>query len=62
MLKIYNFWVLDISNRWIWHYAKGIFSNQEDTYETLRESLKKHLIDIDVSLIGCVALFTGVKA
>lgn len=41
---------------------KGIFSNQEDFYEVLVEILNQHLVDVDVSIMGCVALFKGVKA
>jgi 2-polyprenyl-3-methyl-5-hydroxy-6-metoxy-1,4-benzoquinol methylase len=40
---------------------RGIFSNQEDTSEALLNALGKHLIDIDISIVGCVALFKGVK-
>ena len=38
---------------------KGIFSNQEDFHKELSQALNKHLIDVDVSIIGCVALFKG---
>lgn len=41
---------------------KGIFSNQQDTLKTLQSSLKKHLIEVDVSVIGCVALFKGKRS
>lgn len=40
---------------------KGIFSNQEDSHEALLQVLNKHLIDVNVSIIGCVAVFKGVK-
>lgn len=40
---------------------KGIFSNQEDSYESLLQVLNKHLIDVDISVIGCVAVFKGTK-
>jgi hypothetical protein len=40
---------------------KGIFSNQEDTHEALLQTLNKHLIDVDVSIVGCVAIFNGTK-
>ncbi len=40
---------------------KQIFSNQEDSHEALLQVLNKHLIDVDVSVIGCVAVFKGTK-
>ena len=40
---------------------KGIFSNQEDSHEALLQVLNKHLNDVNVSVIGCVAVFKGVK-
>jgi 2-polyprenyl-3-methyl-5-hydroxy-6-metoxy-1,4-benzoquinol methylase len=40
---------------------KGIFSNQEDTHEALLQTLNKHLIEVDVSIVGCVAIFNGTK-
>jgi 2-polyprenyl-3-methyl-5-hydroxy-6-metoxy-1,4-benzoquinol methylase len=36
---------------------KGIFSNQKDTLQALQTVLKRHLIEVDVSVVGCVALF-----
>ena len=38
---------------------KGIFSNQEDTLEALKRTLAEHLTDIEISVVGCVALFKG---
>jgi len=38
---------------------KGIFSNQEDTREGLIQALSKHLIEVKVTVIGCVAIFNG---
>ena len=38
---------------------KGIFSNQDDTLEALKRTLTSHLTDIEVSVVGCVALFKG---
>ncbi|MBA2651997.1 MAG: class I SAM-dependent methyltransferase [Tatlockia sp.] len=38
---------------------KGIFCNQNDKLETLHEVLKNQLVDVDISVIGCVALFKG---
>lgn len=40
---------------------KGIFSNQNDFHEALLEALNKHLIDVNISIVGCVALFKGTK-
>lgn len=40
---------------------KGIFSNQEDTHETLLQTLNKHLVEVDVSIVGCVVMFKGRK-
>lgn len=40
---------------------KGIFSNQEDTHEALLQTLSKHLIEVNVSIVGCVAIFSGTK-
>ncbi len=38
---------------------KGIFSNQEDTQKALKRVLADHLTDIEISVVGCVALFKG---
>ncbi len=38
---------------------KGIFSNQEDTQKALKRALAEHLTDIEISVVGCVALFKG---
>ncbi len=38
---------------------KGIFSNQEDTLAALKSALAQHLTDIEISVVGCVALFKG---
>jgi SAM-dependent methyltransferase len=38
---------------------KGIFSNRYDTYSTLRDILQKYLVDINIQIVGCVALFNG---
>lgn len=40
---------------------KGIFSNYEDTHDALFQALNKHLVDIDISIVGCVAIFKGTK-
>lgn len=38
---------------------KGIFSNQEDTLVGLENALKTHLADVEIKVVGCVALFKG---
>jgi ubiquinone/menaquinone biosynthesis C-methylase UbiE len=38
---------------------KGIFTNQKDTLETLKSALTQHLTDVEVKVVGCVALFNG---
>lgn len=38
---------------------KGIFSNREDTLDALKHMIAQHLTDIEISVIGCVALFKG---
>ncbi|MBX9577707.1 MAG: class I SAM-dependent methyltransferase [Chthoniobacterales bacterium] len=45
------------------HYfnKKQIFSNQEDRCLLLKEILEKNLTDVDIKIIGCVALFKGIK-
>jgi 2-polyprenyl-3-methyl-5-hydroxy-6-metoxy-1,4-benzoquinol methylase len=40
---------------------KGIFSNQQDSQEELMQVLSKHLIDVKMTIIGCVAIFNGTK-
>ena len=41
---------------------KGIFSNRYDTQLALQDVLQKHLINVDIQVIGCVALFKGQKS
>jgi len=41
---------------------KGIFSNQQDTLINLKSVLAEHLTDLEVFVIGCVALFKGKRA
>lgn len=41
---------------------KGIFSNQEDTLEALKIALTQHLTDVEISVVGCVALFKGTRS
>jgi ubiquinone/menaquinone biosynthesis C-methylase UbiE len=38
---------------------KGIFSNDKDTLETLHRVLEQHLINVEIKVVGCVALFKG---
>ncbi|WP_196893352.1 class I SAM-dependent methyltransferase [Aureivirga marina] len=40
---------------------KGIFSNENDTYEDLEENLKKRFDEYTMKIIGCVCLFKGIK-
>mgnify|MGYP003667925817 FL=1 len=40
---------------------KGIFGNNQDTQAGLKAALGQHLEDVDIKIIGCVALFTGRK-
>lgn len=39
--------------------AKGIFSNTEDSRETLEQVLSQHFSLYDVHVVGCVAFFRG---
>lgn len=39
--------------------AKGVFSNEDDTPETLRTELSHRFADVDIRVIGCVALFSA---
>jgi 2-polyprenyl-3-methyl-5-hydroxy-6-metoxy-1,4-benzoquinol methylase len=38
---------------------KGIFSNQQDDLEGLKQSLGKRFRDVSVEVVGCAALFSG---
>lgn len=40
---------------------KGIFSNRYDTQQALQDVLQKHLDNVEIQVIGCVALFNGQK-
>jgi len=40
---------------------KGIFSNTNDTQEALTKALNQHLKDVQINIIGTVALFKGLK-
>ncbi len=41
---------------------KGIFSNRYDTQLALQDVLKKYLDNVEIQVIGCVALFKGKKS
>ncbi len=45
--------LMDFYNR------KGIFSNQQDSPEGLKEMLEKYLDLLSFQIIGCAALFSG---
>lgn len=38
---------------------KGIFSNEKDTLEALKAALEQHLTQVEITVVGCVALFKG---
>lgn len=40
---------------------KGIFSNQDDKLAALKIVLNNHLREVQVKVVGCVALFNGVR-
>lgn len=40
---------------------KKIFSNKQDNYQSLQNLLKNYLNDVELQVIGCVALFKGYK-
>lgn len=40
---------------------KGIFSNHNDTLESLERALAAHLKDVSIEVIGAVALFHGIR-
>lgn len=40
---------------------KQIFSNENDNRAALKEMLEKYLNDVDIKVMGCVALFKGIK-
>lgn len=40
---------------------KKIYTNSSDDKKTLQRILNKHLTDVEFRLIGCVALFKGIK-
>jgi hypothetical protein len=39
--------------------ARGIFSNARDDLDGLRWALAEHLDDVEVHVVGCVAMFSG---
>ena len=38
---------------------RGVFSNQQDDLEGLKQALDKRFIDVSVEVVGCAALFVG---
>lgn len=40
---------------------KGIFCNSKDELATLKQALEKHFSNVSIHVVGCVALFYGVK-
>jgi 2-polyprenyl-3-methyl-5-hydroxy-6-metoxy-1,4-benzoquinol methylase len=38
---------------------KGVFSNENDTQETLQKELSSRFADVEIEMIGCVALFSA---
>jgi hypothetical protein len=38
---------------------KGVFSNEDDTLENLEAELSARFTDVEIEMIGCVALFSG---
>ncbi|MES1026260.1 hypothetical protein ABN584_25520 [Gloeocapsa sp. BRSZ] len=38
---------------------KGIFSNQQDSLESLLRSLNQQFRGVSVEVVGCIALFSG---
>lgn len=39
--------------------AKGVFGNEHDTIDSVRQELSARFADVDVKLVGCVALFSA---
>jgi len=48
LMKIYN--------------TKGVFSNEQDTQAALREALESRFREVEIEMIGCVALFSARSA
>ena len=48
--------LMDVYNK------KGIFGNRSDTLETLRSALALHFAEVDIEVVGKVALFSGKSA
>ena len=46
-------WLMGVYNK------KGIFSNQADDLESLKQELSRRFQDVSVETLGCVALFSG---
>ncbi|OAN17989.1 methyltransferase type 12 [Photobacterium jeanii] len=41
---------------------KGIFTNENDDLQSLETALKQHFSNVKIQVVGCVALFSGIKA
>ncbi|RXJ72396.1 methyltransferase type 12 [Veronia nyctiphanis] len=39
----------------------GIYANKNDTLDALKDMLSEHLDHIEIDIVGCVAVFSGVK-
>ena len=39
--------------------SKGIFTNEHDDLQGLRDVLSEHLNNVTVEVVGCAALFSG---
>jgi 2-polyprenyl-3-methyl-5-hydroxy-6-metoxy-1,4-benzoquinol methylase len=42
--------------------SKAIFSNTKDTKDALQVAVTEHLVDVEIQIVGCVALFKGLRA
>lgn len=40
--------------------GKGVFTNQQDDLESLREGLRQRFRDVSVDVVGCAAVFAGI--
>jgi len=36
---------------------KGIFDNYEDSYDSLQSALREHFTEVEIQVVGCVAIF-----
>ena len=39
--------------------SKGVFTNEQDDLESLRDMLSEKLTGVTVEVVGCAALFSG---